>query len=162
MRTLILGLFLLAASALTASAQRYNGHGYFFYGLDAPNSGNLAQLMSTGGGGEYFIYKGLAAGAELTYLFPRTEPRNGVGLASFNGSWHFVNRDHPRAFVPFVTAGYTLGFRSDTASFGNFGGGATWWFALHAGLRTEVRVYEYLGRYSNHFDTALRFGIQIR
>lgn len=162
MQTLLRISLLLAAAALPAAAQRYNGHGYFYYGLDAPNSGNLAQLMSTGGGAEGFLWKGLAAGAELGYLFPRTEPGNGIGLFNVNGAWHFVNRDHPRKFVPFVTAGYTLGFRNGTANLFNWGGGATYWFSRHAGLRTEVRLYEYTNPYWRHFDTALRFGIQIR
>ncbi|MBN9658290.1 MAG: hypothetical protein J0H49_08930 [Acidobacteria bacterium] len=153
-------LLLLTLAILPAAAQRYNGHGYFYYGLDAPSGGNLAQMMSTGIGGEGFVWKGLAAGAELGYLFPRTEPGIGIGLFSVSGAWHFVNRDHPRKFIPFVNAGYTLGFRQGTANLAHWGGGATYWFSRHAGLRTEVRVYEYVGAYAQHFDTSLRFGIQ--
>lgn len=162
MRAFFRTLFLLAATNLTAAAQSYNGHGYFYYSLDAPSGGNLAQMMSTGAGGEVFVYKGLAAGAELSYLFPRIEPGIGVGLLNLNGAWHFVNRGHTRKFVPFVTAGYTLGFRGGTANLFNWGGGATYWFTHRAGLRTEVRVYEYVGAYYQHFDTSLRFGVQIR
>ncbi|WP_321475782.1 hypothetical protein [uncultured Paludibaculum sp.] len=162
MRAALRTILLLAVALLPAAAQRYNGHGYFYYGLDAPSGGNLAQVMSTGVGGEAFVWKGLAAGAELGYLFPRTEPGIGVGLFNANGAWHLVNRDHPGKFVPFVTAGYTLGFRGGHANLLNWGGGATYWFSRHAGLRTEIRLYEYLGPYPDHFDTSLRFAIQIR
>ncbi|MGJ5815191.1 hypothetical protein [Paludibaculum fermentans] len=155
-------LLLLTLALLPAAAQRYNGHGYFYYGVDAPSNGNLAQMMSTGIGGEAFVWKGLAAGVELGYLFPRTEPGIGVGLFGLSGAWHFVNRDNPRKFIPFVTAGYTLGFRQGVANLYHFGGGATYWFSRRAGLRTELRLYEYAGAYQQHFDTSVRFGIQIR
>jgi len=64
--------------------------------------------------------------------------------------------------VPFVTMGYTLGFRSGTANMMNWGGGLTWWMFRRVGLRTEVRSYEYLGHYNGHFNAGLRFGVQFR
>ena len=161
--TISIGLCLVLICAGTpASAQRYNGHGYAFASVEAPNGGTLTNMLSAGGGGEGFVWKGLAAGGELSYLFPREYPSEGVGMFSVNAAYHFVNRDRPGKLVPFVTAGYTLGFRTGTANMVNWGGGVTWWMFRRVGLRTEVRSYEYAGEGGGHFSAGLRFGVQIR
>lgn len=144
-----------------AHAQRYNGHGYAYYSIDAPHPGNFGDLMSAGGGGEAFLWKGLTVGGEVGYLFPRASTSEGIGLLSLDGGWQFVNRDHPGKVVPFVTGGYTLAFRSGVASLLNVGGGVAWWFTRRLALRTEVRTYVYTSN-GGAFDTSIRFGIQFR
>ncbi len=158
MRSAILVVFLLLP--MTSAAQgRYNGSGYGYYGLDAVRGGDLSEAMSAGGGMDLFIWKGLAAGFDVGYLFPRRDSGDGIGLLSANPSWHFVNRDNPGKVVPFVTAGYGLAFRSGTLSMVNYGGGATWWMLRRMGLRVEVRNYQHG---SDRFNTALRFGVAFR
>lgn len=156
---LLAALFTVAAAAY---GQQYNGHGYGFFSMDSPNGGTLLKMMSAGAGGEGFLYKGLALGGELSYVFPREYPSDGFGLFSVNGAYHFVNRQRPGRIVPFVTGGYTLGFRSGTANLMNWGGGVTWWVSQRVGLRTEVRSYEYVGSHAEHFLAGVRFGVQFR
>lgn len=142
-----------------AAAQSYNGHAYAFFGVDALPNASPGDALSVGGGGEVFLWKGLAAGGDVGYVGPRGRYDAGVGLGSVNGSYHAVNRAHPARFVPFVTAGYGVAFRSGTLNLWNIGGGATWWFSRHAGLRTEVRSFHWKGE---RFDTALRIGVAFK
>jgi len=153
---------ILAGAVASASGQTYNGHGYGFFGMDAPNGGSLLNLMSTGGGAEVFVYKGLAVGGDLAFMFPREYPSDWVGLFSVNPAFHFVNRQRPGRVVPFVTGGYTLGFRNGTANLMNWGGGITGWMTQHVGLRTEARIYEYIGTRPQHYSAGVRLGLQFR
>ena len=115
----------LAAVALYGQqVGRYNGHGYGWFSVDKPLGAGW-EAHSAGGGGEGFIYKGLAAGADLGYMWPRGAASEGIGLLSVNGAYHVVNRETPGRLVPFVTAGYSLAFRSRTVNLFNWGGGAT-------------------------------------
>lgn len=159
MKYAIAALGSLLLSAFSATAQSYNGHGYAFFGLDAPHSGSLSDLLSVGGGGEGFVWRGLAAGGDLAYVGPRQGYGEGIGLLSANGSYHFVDRSQPGRVVPFVTGGYGLAFRSGTLNLWNIGGGMTWWFSRHAGLRAEVRSFHWKGE---RFDTSLRFGVAFK
>jgi hypothetical protein len=102
----------------------------------------VSGTLHFGGGGEAFIHKGLAAGAEIGYVMPWRTPSDGIGMLSLDGSYH-VPRGSKVAI--FVTGGYSLGFHSETANLINFGGGATYWFKKREGIRFEVR---------NHFYTA--------
>jgi hypothetical protein len=150
---------MLAAWALYGQQDgRYDGHGYGWFSVDKPAHAGW-ELHSAGGGGEALIYRGLAAGADLAYLWPRGAAGQGIGLLSANGAYHFVNRERRGRFVPFVTAGYSLAFRSGTANLFNWGGGATYWFTDHAGMRVEVRDLRWRGR---EFDTTVRFGVAFR
>lgn len=67
-------------------------------------------MLTIGGGGEGLLYKGLGVNADLGYRFSREEFSSGIGLASLNGCYHFVNRAKPAKLVPFVTAGYAIAF----------------------------------------------------
>ena len=94
----------------------------------------------------------------MGYWFPRGAFAAGIGLLSVNGAYHLVNREERGRFVPFVTAGYTLGFRARTRNYFNWGGGATYWFSRRVGMRVEVRDLRPRDRYSH---TTVRFGVQI-
>src|SRR5688572_20797054 len=65
-------------------------------------------LFHVGGGGEFAASNGLGVGTELGYLGPWVNGSNGVGLMSLNGLYRFL----PGNIQPFVTGGYSLGFRS--------------------------------------------------
>jgi hypothetical protein len=141
-------------------AQSYSGHGYAYFGLDQSGDSIPGDILSLGAGGEGFLWKGLGAGAELGYLFPRQRFQRGLGLFAANGSYHFTNRTRSAKVVPFVTAGWGLFFRSGVLHTVNYGGGVTWWFRDRVGLRVEVRDFRH--REYGRFDTALRFGISFR
>jgi|SRR5579871_382654 len=142
----VFGISLLVLMPLTAlaedSTESYKGQGYVLYGPGwAPGGGTVQQI---GGGGEGFLYKGLAAAAELGFLFPGGGIGEGVGLLSLNGAYH-LNRGHQAKLSPFLTSGYSLAFRSGHLNLYNFGGGVTWWMTKHAGVRLEFRDYVWSG-----------------
>ena len=136
----------------------YNGHGYAYFGIGGRTQVGTS-FLSFGGGGEGFLYKGLAAGAELAYMAPRCCMNEGIGLLGISGAHHFVNRRAPGRVVPFVTAGFTGGFRSGWGNLWNWGGGATVWMNDHLGLRLEVRD---LRQRRCWFNTSLRVGLSFR
>ena len=111
-----------------------------FFGVGgAFAEGERAGILQVGGGGEARIYKGLSAGAELGYLHPTKDFREGFGLFSANGAYRFWTSSSSQRVVPFLTAGYSLAFRNGTANLANFGGGLDYWFHDRAALRLEVR-----------------------
>jgi hypothetical protein len=144
---------------LSAQDRPYVAHGYGYFGLGGTQGTTFGKLLNAGGGGEAFLYKGLAAGADIGYLGNYNSfQRDGFGLASVNGSYHFVkNRD--QKFAPFVTAGYSLAFRNDTANMTNVGAGFNYWFSHRAGLRVEYRDYFTVN--DPHIHT-VRFGVTFR
>lgn len=152
-------LLILAVLTPCLAQQNYNGHGFGYFGVDLKPDRSV-RLLTAGAGGEAFLWKGLAAGADVGYVFsPEQGGDSGFGLLSVNPAYHFTNRTRDQKLVPFVTAGYSLGFRSGTANFYNYGGGATWWMSERVGLRLEVRDY----RQSEYgFLTIFRAGISWR
>lgn len=139
-RLVLVSLCLFTLSALAQAQEsppRVFAH-TFFGGGGAFADGDAAGSLHFGGGGEGLIYKGLGAGAEIGYLFPRQSFGDGIGILSTNGLYRFGN-DSGRKVTPFLTAGYSLGFRSGTANMVNFGGGVDYWVRERMGLRLEVR-----------------------
>jgi hypothetical protein len=151
----LLSMALLGSSSALLSQQQYSGQGYAVFGVGS-GVGNFGDLLNAGGGGEVFVWRGLTAGGDIAYMWPRVEPSEGIGLLSVGPAWHFVNRAHPSRVIPFVNGGYGLAFREGAANLWYWGGGVNWWFASHAGLRVEFRHY---GQQSYGFDNAIRVGI---
>lgn len=130
-------ILLVCASARFATAQEHSGEGYLFFAPGVITSpGNSTGSLHLGGGGEGFLHKGIAAAAELGYLAPWDDFDGGIGILSLDGQYHF-NRG--QKVVPFVTAGYSLAFRSGHANLFNYGVGANIWMRANKGLRLEFR-----------------------
>jgi hypothetical protein len=150
----------LLSAQVAFSQDHYSGHTYAFWSLanpfDAPGAG-----MSFGGGGEAFVHRGLAVGADLAYLFPTRNIAGGVGMLSVNPAYHFLNISKRGKLVPFVTGGYSLGFRSGAGHFFNYGGGVTYWFSKNAGLRLELRDHRYI-QYVEYSFVTFRVGVSFR
>ena len=129
----------------------------------ATSGGEATRTLQFGGGGEARIYKGLGAGADVGYLFHPSSLKEGFGLFSANGSYHFETIGSQQKVVPFVTSGYSLAFRSGTANLYNFGGGIDYWFSNKAGLRLEARdhVWPGNGDPTGHF-VSFRIGLLAR
>ncbi len=118
-----------------AAAYGYNGRGIFHFG----------------GGGERFIYRGLAAGAEIGPVVTWSVPGGGLnvlrdrvrGLGSANLSYHFIPKSTDRKLEPFVTTGYSLFFANggNTSSGWNVGSGANVWLTQHAAMRVNVTYH---------------------
>ena len=144
---------------LSATAAGQTGAGHVFLSLDRPSRADLADLMTVGAGGEWLLYKGIGVGGDLGYQFSRRAAGNGVGLASLNGSYHFMDPDRLGRLVPFVTAGYAIAFRSGHLNMFNYGGGAKYWFHRRIGFRAELRDFRARG---GQYVLALRFGLTFR
>ena len=127
-----------------STGEKYSGHGYAYYAVGGFPQGSDA-FNGLGAGGERLLWKGLGAGAELGYIFPPRQFPAGFGLVSVNPSWHYVRNGRSSKLVPFVTGGWSLAFREGSQNLGNFGGGVTWWFRDHLGLRLEVRDHRCAG-----------------
>lgn len=143
MRRLAFALVVLLLVPALAGAQDANGRRAQGYLFAAPGGvsvlGNTAATFHAGLGGEYLVVKGLGFGGEVGYLFPTRSPGDGIGIASVNGSYHFVNDNKERKVVPFVTLGYSRAFGQGGANLINFGGGINWWLRERVGLRLEGR-----------------------
>jgi len=133
-----LALFALLAPHVSAQVPYPKGSGYVFIAPGViSGEGVSTATLHFGGGGGVLVYRGLAPGAEVGYLAPVHSPGDGFGIFSANLSYYFARRQ--RRLVPFVTGGYSLAFRSGTASGGNFGGGVEYWLGDHVGARFEFR-----------------------
>jgi hypothetical protein len=114
-----------------------------------------------------FVYRKFTAGLEVGYLSIWNPPDflhapgNNFGLFSLNMSYVKPKTDK---FVPFVTGGYSLGFRNQStgpASFINFGVGATYWPKSRTGIRFELRDYFYPKDANDHY-LGIRIGLAFR
>jgi len=140
-------LVLLPVGMMAQESQAPRATANAFFGVGgAFAEGERAGVLHFGGGGEGRIYKGLSAGAELGYLHPTKSFKDGFGLLSTNGSYHFWTSSTSQRVVPFLTAGYSLAFRDGTANLANFGGGVDYWFHDHAALRLEIRDHIWPGK----------------
>jgi hypothetical protein len=131
-----------------ALAQEGPGVQYRPYTFVAPGavSTELATLH-LGGGFDVVARNGLGASVEGGYLTPILEGFHyGVGAISTNAVFH-AGRPRRHRVTPFVTGGYTLWFRGDTASAVNVGGGVHYWVRDGVGLRAEFRDHIPLGDY---------------
>lgn len=147
---------LLTASAGLAAAQEHNAEGYLFFAPGVITSpGNSTASLHFGGGGEGFLHEGIAAGAELGYVAPWSHFGSGIGVFSLDGQYHF---GRGQRVVPFVTAGYSLGFHSGHINLFNYGVGANIWIRARKGLRLEFRDHV---NSSNHY-IGFRIGFAFR
>ena len=154
MKKLAVCLF-LGALAGRASAEpkdrSYNFHGYAQFGVGGCSVGvdhwisiGCGAALSLTGGGEGFVYKGLAIGGEGGYGWISGSFNEGLGMFSANPAYHFKGQGRSKALVPFVTGGYSMLFRGGHVDGFNAGGGTTWWPANHFGLRFEGRFHHFI------------------
>ncbi len=150
---------LLLVVSISASAQnadhQYRGQGYFFF---APTTNDAS--ITTGFGGDAFVYRGLGLGAELAYA----NHDNGRGVGSANVSYHFLHSAKYKV-EPFVTGGFSLYFGDGLGPGFNLGGGVSVWMSKRAALRFEVRDHEHGdGPFDNdnHRFVAYRIGVTFR
>jgi len=162
-------LLIVAASAWAQNAEpHYRGQGYAYFGLGAGLGGGVFEhpaVEQLGFGGEGFLYKGFAVGAEAGYAHWNFSQ---AWIGSADSSYHF-RRHAPRGGVdPFVLLGVSVfgptqkgGGRGTPV--GNFGGGVNWWMWKHAALRFEFRDHipnnEYIP--GNHY-ISFRVGMTFR
>jgi hypothetical protein len=138
-------LVLLAAGAGSAAAQeagkqerRYYGNVYGYFTAGACNHGY--GIFGGGGGAEGFLWKGISAGVDTSYQ----QFTDGWGFGFFTPQfgYHFINRNKPVRWDPFVTTGGGAAFTSgDSTGTANLGAGVTYWFKPRLGVRLEYRLH---------------------
>lgn len=154
-----LWILLLAGAAW---AQGSNGYVFFAPG-GVSCCGHTAMTVQFGAGGEAVLGWGIGVGAEIAALGTRQDFADSVvGAFSPNGYYHFVHGRRAKA-DPFVTAGYTLLFRSGHTNLFNFGGGVNYWFRPKLGARVEFRdfVYHSGGGFGFNGTTINYWGVRV-
>jgi len=134
--------------------------GYVFFGPGA-TSGSSTTWVNFGGGGEGFVKGGLSVGGEIGGFTPAQNFGDGFGILSANAGYHFLKASKSGKVVPFVSGGYSLFFRSGSASGVNFGGGLDYWFKDRVGLRFEVRDHVVIEYPDTHY-AGFRLGLIFR
>lgn len=174
MRQLIFALFLLAVIPIALNAQTPNPpavvtaqpgnekrvQGFVFVGPGA-TSGDSTTFLNFGGGGEGFLKGGLSVSGEVGGFTPASSFNDGFGILSADVGYHFLKASQSRKLVPFVSGGYSLFFRSESASGVNFGGGVNYWLKDHIGLRFEIRDHVVVEYPDIHY-IGFRFGMAFR
>ena len=111
----------------------------------APGGGSGSKVpLHFGFGLEHALDKGFRIGGEigLTKASIRAVDGGGdSGILSANGSYYFPAPDS-RKLIPFVSGGYSLGFRGNAVSGFNFGGGVYYFF-----FRVEFRDHVFQGEH---------------
>lgn len=151
------------------------GLGYVFVG-----EGTHSMGLTTGFGGEAYVFKGLGLGAEIGAA-DMSSFVTGVGSADL--SYHFFPKKVHGRVSPFITGGYTAFFghntHTGTGLFGhkplmtegfNIGGGVDLFASKHVGMRFDVRYYGHGGRILNYIYpdldqfsfVAFRIGVTFR
>ena len=139
--SIVLSLFLILPPCLRAQEAakpfRYdwNSHAGFVLGT----CWHGYALIGAGGGGEAFAWRGLTFGGDLAaQRFVAGDPV--FGLLSANVGYHFVDRQRPARFDPFINwiIGGAFAENFWTGASG-MGGGLNYWFRKRIGLRTEAR-----------------------
>ena len=128
-----------AQSAAPAQPQGIYPLAYAFGSVGAASGeGDSIGTLHGGGGGESVFGDAVGVGAEIGYVGPFEELRDGLGVLSVNGSYHFLS-GQSRKLRPFVTGGYTLVFRDGHANLWNIGGGVHYWLNQRVAIRVEFR-----------------------
>jgi hypothetical protein len=145
------------AFAQTSGERRWYGNAFLAPGIVTDGEG-LGATVHIGVGYDRFLHRGFGIGGEIGYAGAAVAPGAGAGVASFNTAYHFRRAEK---FVPFVTGGYSLLFRSATLNATNFGGGFNYWFRDRLGFRLELRDHMAIRDTSAH-ALGLRIGLTFR
>jgi len=144
--------------AAAGAADRHHGQAYLFL---APGEyvgySDTEATMQFGGGGEAFVYRGLAAGAEIGGIWA-LRGSDLLGVLSVDGSYHL---SRSRRLSPFLTCGYSLLWGDGHRNLVNFGGGVNWWIGKRKGIRLEFRDHVYADG-SNRQILEFRIGFAFR
>ncbi len=129
-----------ATRTAAANPHGHHGQGNLFLAPGAyAGYSETVSTMHVGGGGEAFLYKGLAAGAEMGGIWA-LRGSDLLAVFSADGSYHF---SRSRKISPFVTCGYSRIWGDGSANMINFGGGINWWLGESKGIRLEFRDHVY-------------------
>src|SRR5512136_2678606 len=134
---LLLGLPSPVSAQDQGTNPHHRGSGYFF--LAAGMCQHAVLLGGTGGGGEVFVYRGIALGGDAgAYSFTDTYA---FGVGAVNATYHFAGPNRRRGSDPFLTGGWSMAFAPGGFYGGgtNIGGGFNYWVRDRIGIRWEAR-----------------------
>jgi hypothetical protein len=157
--TLSLFAFTSLAHAQQGQSNSAKAWGYFFGapGAAIVDGGESEPILHFGGGVEGLVNGGFGIGAEIGYLAPFDGLGDGIGAFSIGPLFAFGRE---KQTAPFLTGGYTLFFRSGTASGVFFGGGVNHWLGERIGIRIEGRD-QVMVEYNDHL-IEVRFALLIK
>jgi hypothetical protein len=142
--TIVVASFVLV-SGTAAGQEAGPGPRWQPYTFAAPGGiSNAGTTLHLGGGADVLIWKGLGASVEGGYVGPIRSMDYGIGLVSANALYQF-GRPGRTKVTPFVTGGYSVGFRSSAGDAVNVGAGANYWITERTALRFEVRDHVPIG-----------------
>ena len=134
--TLLILIPILTFGTALAQPQQGRGAGYGYAAFGAvTDGGNNQAFWAFGGGAEYVASSGLGFRFDLGVL---GDSGFDDALGIFSPGLMFEFKPE-RKTTPFVAAGYTLFFRSETAHGFHFSGGVRHWYSDGFGMRFEVR-----------------------
>jgi hypothetical protein len=131
-----------SATVLAQGSFRDRGSGFIYYGTAAAmDSGSIGYPVGIGAGGQVFLIRGLAAGADFGYYANPGYSDVDFRLFSANLGYHFKSRRVFHRIDPFVVGGWGLFNDRSNVSLGFGGAGLDAWFRKKIGLRFEGRMY---------------------
>ncbi len=147
-RAIVLALLLAPlASSQESPDFRYRGNGHAYFSTGACQHGYAH--LGAGGGGEAFVWRGLALGGEAGFLVFNDNDKKPIGLFATHAGYHFVDRNRPVKVDPFVNVAWmgVAAGGSDwrTNLYGGIGGGVNYWRKPRWGIRMEGRVNSIAG-----------------
>ncbi len=126
-------------------------------GYGSVGAGTKGMTPTAALGGEVYISKGLAVGAEVGATAITEQKMFGVGSADL--SYHFFSKKNRGSVAPFAAGGYTLFFGHNTSAGKdvttngfNVGGGLDLFTTKRLGVRLDVRYYGHGGRILSRYS----------
>lgn len=152
-----LSVLVMNGQAADPPAHRWNG--YLFGAAGGSLGDNNATFQGGGGGVEGYVWKGLAASADLSLYRDNYYRFSGTGYFGAQVAWHFASQEKTRGADPYVLLGGGAWFREGGGAV-HGGAGLNYWFAKHVGARFEFRVGS--RPYGDNVDGVVRFGVALR
>ena len=145
----------VATAPLRAETPLARSQGFVYVAPMFYRDGGILTRPLIGGGGDVAVWKRVTLSGDVGWVASAQE---GFGLASVNAAYHLPGSFRDGKLVPFVSGGYSVGFRSSALSLGNVGGGFNYWFRERTAFRFEGRLYTR----PSYSVFALRLGVSFR
>jgi hypothetical protein len=151
----------IPAGAQSDSGFRYRWNGYGYYAVGGSLGERGGNYRGGGAGAEGFFWKGFTAGADVS-AFQETYGQwsRNFGHAGVNAGYHFASRAKTRGIDPFLLFGVGGFFPDEPKAVVHGGGGFTYWFRQHIGVRFEMRINERMS--GDDIVGILRLGVAFR
>lgn len=164
MAGVVMGMLSSAASAQDVFKKPFPTA--YFFAAPGVRVDTHQSTLEIGGGGEFYVYKGLGFGGDVGGLRVPSRDSAGktvyqwTGMAAFHTIYNFQMSSKQKV-NPFVVLGFTIIPAFDTPGGYNLGGGVQYWFSSQLGLRVEFREHVLKGMRSHQYPQ-VRIGLAFR